>query len=304
MARHDSGPSQEASSKSSHKFPDVGSNCGSQEEVTSTKATKTNMVIVQDTPSNTPAQETPSATVLIQDTTTVNIQAPTPMEGTTQYPLFSDIPLTNVDPEVQLEQLHDKITVDNGILKIVNVEAGESSKPKETTTKNTKTVTWSSMVQQNIPNPQPQTNDEITVTFNVDGSTRIQAPRSFLLEARKQWDSSIIGHFIGTTFSFKFIREQAFKIWKNLGLVNVYFSAKGYYTFRFKTIEQKNVDLNMNSVQMGGGGLFIWPLGWRAPNLKEMSLIECLVGLNWWMCHNHSGLPKVSPLFPNLWVVF
>lgn len=38
--------------------------------------------------------------------------------------------------------------------------------------------------------------------------------KKFLTNARKLWSSSIIGHFIGGSFEFIFVRDQAFKFWK------------------------------------------------------------------------------------------
>lgn len=108
------------------------------------------------------------------------------------------------------------------------------------------------MVSNSIPQNPDIIESEIKVTYNEDESANICPPRDFLLNARNQWNISLIGHFIGGSFSFKFVREQALKLWSNLGLTRVYYSSKCYFTFRFNTLEERNNILGLNSVQIGG----------------------------------------------------
>lgn len=103
-------------------------------------------------------------------------------------------------------------------------------------------------------------------------SVNIEPPKDFLLNAQKQWDSSFIGHFIGGSFAFKFVREQAFKLWKNVGLTRVYYSSKGYFTFRFATVEQKNKVLSLNSVYIGGKPLYMMP--WMEGSKFRKNLVQ------------------------------
>lgn len=95
--------------------------------------------------------------------------------------------------------------------------------------------------------------------FNEDGSATINPPHSFLVATIKQWDSSLIGHFVGGSFSFKFVREQAMKLWGNLGLAKVFFNSKGYYTFKFNTIVEKDKILALNVRNIGGKPLYLLP---------------------------------------------
>lgn len=124
-----------------------------------------------------------------------------------------------------------------------------------------KSVTWSSIVSENIIKQTPCADDngEAAITFNDDGSASVNFSMSYLVRAQKQWETSIVGHFIGGNFAFKFVREQAYKLWQNKGLTGVYYSSKGYYTFRFSTLEERNVALNLTTVQMGGKTLYLMP---------------------------------------------
>lgn len=85
--------------------------------------------------------------------------------------------------------------------------------------------------------PRPQPNLHALFFHNEDGSISLMPSEEFLDNTHKQWDSSLIGHFIGGSFDFKFVRDQVFIIWKAKGLSLVYNSSKGYFTFRFGTID-------------------------------------------------------------------
>lgn len=49
------------------------------------------------------------------------------------------------------------------------------------------------------------------------------------------------------------------KLWKNKVLSRVYFSSKGYFTFRFGSLEEKDAIFRLNTVQMGGRTLYLKP---------------------------------------------
>ena len=100
---------------------------------------------------------------------------------------------------------------------------------------------------------------ESEVEFNGDGSASINLPRSFLMEARKQWNTSCIGHFIGGSFPFKFVKDKVTKLWSNMGLKNVFFNSKGFFTFKFETIKEMETVLSLNSVNIGGKRLYLGP---------------------------------------------
>ena len=90
-----------------------------------------------------------------------------------------------------------------------------------------------------------------------------QPPLTFL-EAfwkmqRKKWDTSCIGHFIGGSFPFKFVKDKVTKMWGNMGLQNVFFSSKGYFTFKFGSVEEMEKVLALNSVNIGGKRLYLGP---------------------------------------------
>lgn len=50
-----------------------------------------------------------------------------------------------------------------------------------------------------------------------------------------------------------------FKLWKNKGLSKVYYSSKGYFTFRFNQVHEKDAVLSLNTAVMGGKTLYLQP---------------------------------------------
>lgn len=152
-----------------------------------------------------------------------------------------------------LEALKDNFTVKEGVLSLI--ETGETSTKK---VDNQKSVTWSSLVQKNIPSDRPQSSN-VSFTYNEDGTVNLVPSDEFLEKGRKQWYTSIIGHFIGGSFDFKFVREQTLKLWKNRGLSRVYYSSKGYFTLRFGTIAEKDAVLALNAVQIGDKTFYLKP---------------------------------------------
>ncbi|XP_074342079.1 uncharacterized protein LOC141679484 [Apium graveolens] len=132
--------------------------------------------------------------------------------------------------------------------------------------------TWSSIVTKNIPSKEPASSETAKVTFNEDGSATIQPPKNFLASVRKNWSTSIIGHFIGGSFEFRFVREQAFKLWKNHGLSRVFYSSKGNFTFKLNSEIEKQKILGLNSVVMGGRTLYLMP--WMEANKFKKNVIE------------------------------
>ncbi|KAL8108690.1 hypothetical protein AgCh_024958 [Apium graveolens] len=127
------------------------------------------------------------------------------------------------------------------------------------------------MLQQNLNSDKPQ-NANVSFTYNEDGSVNLLLNDDFLKNGIKQWESSITCHFIGGIFDFKFVRDHAFKLWKNKELSRVYYSSKGYFTFRFNTVANKNIVLNLNSVQMGGKTLFLRP--WMEGNKFMKNIVN------------------------------
>ena len=89
-------------------------------------------------------------------------------------------------------------------------------------------ITWTDVVKKNSDSTNPKfqegfgQNKESNIEFNHDGTATLNLPRSFLVNARKQWNSSCVGHFIGGGFAFKFVKEKAMKLWSNMGLENVF----------------------------------------------------------------------------------
>lgn len=79
------------------------------------------------------------------------------------------------------------------------------------------------------------------------------------MNARKLWNISLIGHFIGGSFEFKFFHDHAFKLWENKGLTRVFYISKGYFTFKFATVQEKNEILALNLVQTGGKTFYLVP---------------------------------------------
>lgn len=124
----------------------------------------------------------------------------------------------------------------------------------------------------NIPVTETRTNENAHIIFNEDGSATLQPPKHFLSNARKSWATSLIGRFIGGSFDFKFVRDQAFRLWKNNGLSRVFYSSKGYFTFKFTYVKEKDEVLCLNIVQMGGKTLYLMP--WVEANKFKRNVIE------------------------------
>lgn len=190
-------------------------------------------------------------------------------QGTTGSPTSSPV----------LEDLHSNLQVQNGVLTVYvprndNVEQVEQVASTEPLNANTQPLNnnWSSIVTKNVFSTEASSSEHAQIVFIDDGSPTLKPPKNFLTNARKLWDSSIIGHFIGGSFEFKFVWEQAFKMWKNMGLTRVFYSSKGYYTFKFATINDKNEVLSLHSVQMGGKTLYLFP--WMEANKFKRNVIE------------------------------
>lgn len=162
-----------------------------------------------------------------------------------------------------------------------------------------KNVSWSDMVRQNIPNDTPRPRPRAGFSCNEDGSVNLIPTREFLIQARKQWDSSCIGHFIGGGLDFKFVKDRALSMWRKKGLQNVYHNSKGYFTFRFGNIEEMQYVLRLNSVQIGGRTLYLQP--WMESCEFKRNVIEkmtCWIKLGevpptYWSC---DGLTMISGL--------
>ncbi|KAL8091472.1 hypothetical protein AgCh_033906 [Apium graveolens] len=184
---------------------------------------------------------------------------------------------TPTSPPV-LEDLHDNIFVHNGIITVyvpkeTVVESSAHTEPVSNNDANTQNPkTWSSIITKTIPSKEPTTNADAKFSFNKDGLATIRPPKPFFVNARKNWSTSIIGHFIGGSFDFCFVREQAFKYWKNHGLSRVFYSSKGYFTFKFNSEKEKNDILGLNSVVMGGRTLYLLP--WMETNKFKKNVIE------------------------------
>ncbi|XP_074326627.1 uncharacterized protein LOC141664571 [Apium graveolens] len=170
-----------------------------------------------------------------------------------------------------LESLQDHLQVNKGVLTLVpndtNVEATEIVIPNATVGNS-----WRNIVTKNVPSTSTQNCDNARIMFNEDVPATLKPPTNFLKYARKSWDSSLIGHFIGGSFDFKFVREQGFKMWKNKGLSKFFYSSKGYFTFKFTTVEEKDEILRLHSVQMGGKTLYLVP--WMEGNQFKRNVIH------------------------------
>ncbi|KAL8092426.1 hypothetical protein AgCh_034633 [Apium graveolens] len=190
-----------------------------------------------------------------------------------------------------LEDLQDSFHVQNGVLTVfvpkdsenvtnlVNNEIvghaddNTSTEPNVLPTQNPPPLkNWSSVLTKNIPVVGTSQHHNVQIIFNEDGSATLKPPKEFLQNARKMWDTSLLGHFIGGSFDFKFVRDTAFKMWKNKGLTRVFYSSKGYFTFKFTTVQEKNAVLALNSVQIGGRTLYLAP--WMEANKFKKNVIE------------------------------
>lgn len=100
------------------------------------------------------------------------------------------IPASIINPTASLEHLQHNFCVNNGILSLSNFEHGETSKTQNN-------VTWNNIVTRNVNSPQASSNVESNMTYNEDGSASLNLSREFLINAQKQWATSLIGHFFG-----------------------------------------------------------------------------------------------------------
>lgn len=123
-----------------------------------------------------------------------------------------------------------------------------------------------------MPHSSTSNTENVQVVFNDDSSAPVKPPKDFLVNARRNWDSSLIGHFIGGNFAFQFVKDQAFKLWKNMGLSRVFYSSKGYYTFKFNIVKEKNEVLGLHSIQLGGKTLYLMP--WMEGNKFKRNVIH------------------------------
>lgn len=99
------------------------------------------------------------------------------------------------------------------------------------------------------------------VSYNVvDNSATIKLPMDFLIKSRERWTStSIAGYFIGKNLAFSVVKEEAFKVWGNLGLKNVFEYPKGFYTFQFAAEYEKENVLADGPYLLRGKVLFVQP---------------------------------------------
>ena len=155
-----------------------------------------------------------------------------------------------------LESLKHSFEVQNGVLRISNSESTsceDSSVPR---------LTWSQIVNSGANDEQFDDGFKDAprkISLNGDGTANLELPHSFLVEARKQWSTSCIGHFVGASLQFKYVKEQTMKLWSNNGLKNVYYNSKGYYTFRFETEAEMKKAMALRSLQIGGKRLYLAP---------------------------------------------
>lgn len=124
-----------------------------------------------------------------------------------------------------------------------------------------KHTAYSDAVKKNVPVMNSNQFNTVEPDIRIDGdSAHVTLPMEFLLNSRKRWTtSSCIGHFVGGSFSFKFVKERVTKLWGNAGLKDVFFSSKGYYTFEFDSENEMKAVLGLNSVAIGGKSLYLGP---------------------------------------------
>lgn len=106
------------------------------------------------------------------------------------------------------------------IVELVNITKPPTQAVNHTQAHISPNKTWSSIVTKNVPITETSTNNNAQIVFNEDGSATLKPPKDFLTNARKMWEMSLIDHFIGGSFDFKYVCEHAFKLWKNKGLVS------------------------------------------------------------------------------------
>lgn len=85
--------------------------------------------------------------------------------------------------------------------------------------------------------PRPQPNLHALFFHNEDGSISLMPSEEFLIMPISNGIRVLLVILLGGGFDFKFVRDQVFIIWKAKGLSLVYNSSKGYFTFRFGTID-------------------------------------------------------------------
>ncbi|KAL8104169.1 hypothetical protein AgCh_028413 [Apium graveolens] len=185
-----------------------------------------------------------------------------------------------------------------------NIEHATSTEPIAHSDNNTQTQagpngTWSSIVTKNVPITEARNSENAQIIFNKDGSATFRPPKTFLSNARKIWVTSIIGHFIGGSFNFIFVRDQAFKFLKNMGLSRFFYSLKEYFIFKFDSVKVKNEVLALNSVQMGALDLSFFGFQWDEFGNKELMKVTFiypqLLGHSFSRCVNNPNAVKPVP---------
>lgn len=117
-----------------------------------------------------------------------------------------------------LEDLQDNFHVQNGILTVyvpkdANNENATSTEPIAQSEPHTQPQApnfgmWTSIVTKNVSVTEARSNETAQIIFNEDGYATLKPPKLFLSNARKSWETSLTGHFIGGSFDFKFVRDH------------------------------------------------------------------------------------------------
>ncbi|XP_071697485.1 uncharacterized protein [Rutidosis leptorrhynchoides] len=63
----------------------------------------------------------------------------------------------------------------------------------------------------------------------------VEIPLSYVLEAKKRYNNTLYGYFLGKRIAYPVVRNYALNVWKKFGIENVMMNSKGFFFFKFAT---------------------------------------------------------------------
>lgn len=73
-----------------------------------------------------------------------------------------------------------------------------------------------------------------------NGNILVKPPVEVLKRGNLIWSSSLVGYFLHSSLPFKVVEPIARKLWGNLGLSKVFLHSKGYYVFKFSSVNDRD----------------------------------------------------------------
>ncbi|KAK1356326.1 hypothetical protein POM88_049582 [Heracleum sosnowskyi] len=109
-------------------------------------------------------------------------------------------------------------------------------------------MSWTKVVQKVLSSPRTEGKLQYFPphAFDNAGIPTIRPPKEFLVENQKEWNTSLVGYFLGSNLPFKMVEEEAKCLWLHLGFLKMYMVKKGFYVFKF------NSEIDRSRILAGG----------------------------------------------------